>query len=117
MYSTDGKGLACRLFYPLTRDLNSFPLPLLSGNASGAYLAEGGPFGHAVLCRRAEAATVRLDAVPYAAEGPFSVNFWFRAANVTGDSLQYMFSQAIAGGISPSGAGPDQVGKIPWGPD
>lgn len=101
----------CRAFYPLTKDLNTYPLPLLSGNGTGAYLAEGGPFGHAVLCRRAENSSIKLDAVPYASMGGFSVNFWFRPANISGEAMQYLFSQAIANDIRPNGAGPNQVTK------
>lgn len=92
----------------MTNDLNSFPLQLLSGNASGAYLVEDGPFGHAAGCRRQQQGTIELDGVPYATGGAFSVNLWFRADNVSGSDLQYIYSQAN-GRFASNGAGTDQV--------
>ena len=108
--STAARHGTCRAFFPLTSGLDSYPLPLLSGNATGASLTTGGPFGHAVNCQQSLQSVVMLDVVPYAAQGAFSVNLWFRPGNVSGSVLQYLFSQAIPQDvISPDGTGPNQV--------
>merc|ERR1712176_1478140 len=45
-------------------------------------------------CDAEDNAFLTLDPVPYAAEGPFAVNFWFRNNDSSGNSFEYVYSHS-----------------------
>ncbi|KAK9823790.1 hypothetical protein WJX72_005525 [[Myrmecia] bisecta] len=79
-------------FFPLEDSLDSWPVPTYSGTASNTALASVPLFGTALECDEDHHSSVVIDSVPYAANGPFSVNLWMRARNLTGNTNSYLFS-------------------------
>ena len=58
--------------------------------------------------------TVLLDSVPYGQQGPWAVNIWMRAGNLSGSGFQYILdhgSSVAAGDVDYWG--PNQVAAAP----
>eukprot|EP00884_Botryococcus_braunii_P015271 jgi/Botrbrau1/2427/Bobra.0395s0049.1 len=98
-------------FFPFDGSLSTY----LYGNYSGA--TSGGSFvfdynyeSYVLLCSRDQQSTVVLDDVPYGTRGPFAINLWMRAGNITGDQLQYLYSHN-------SSATDGDVNSLAWGPN
>lgn len=68
------------------------------------------PFGPCtILPTQNNSSYVTLDAVPYAASGPFAINLWVKMAStdMNGSLFEYVFSHTAAAGFT--AMGPDQV--------
>jgi hypothetical protein len=82
-------------FFPLTSGkLSSWPSSLYEGENHGAKWVQDDTFGEVLSCDAEDNAFLTLDPVPYAAEGPFAVNFWFRNNDSSGNSFEYVYSHS-----------------------
>jgi len=82
-------------FFPLTAGkLSSWPSSLYEGENHGAKWVQDDTFGEVLSCDAEDNAFLTLDPVPYAAEGPFAVNFWFRNNDSSGNSFEYVYSHS-----------------------
>ena len=99
---------SCRVFYPLTGVYTSYPLQDEVVNATAVLSIPDSTFMYASYCNRDAQSQIELPAVPYASAGAFSVNFWFKAENVTGAIMEYLYSQA-GGHLDINEFGPSQV--------
>ena len=65
---------------------------------------------------------VLLDPVPYGQQGPWAVNMWFKATDISGTSLQYLYAHAASNNYAADSFYPNQVhfyspAKFLWNPD
>eukprot|EP01025_Chloroclados_australasicus_P055058 TRINITY_DN6593_c1_g1_i3.p1 TRINITY_DN6593_c1_g1~~TRINITY_DN6593_c1_g1_i3.p1 ORF type:complete len:1003 (+),score=63.74 TRINITY_DN6593_c1_g1_i3:441-3449(+) len=75
--------------------MSSWPFDDYQGRAFGARSVQDSQFPSAFQCREDEEDYIVLDTVPYAENGSFAINLWFKATSMNGFSLQYIFSHTL----------------------
>eukprot|EP00212_Chloropicon_laureae_P003902 CAMPEP_0197488208 /NCGR_PEP_ID=MMETSP1311-20131121/3186_1 /TAXON_ID=464262 /ORGANISM="Genus nov. species nov., Strain RCC856" /LENGTH=1764 /DNA_ID=CAMNT_0043032175 /DNA_START=186 /DNA_END=5480 /DNA_ORIENTATION=+ len=97
-------------FFPLTAGkMSSWPSDLYSGANVGAKWVDDSLFGQVLSCDGVNNAYLALDSVPYAENGNFAVNFWFRNKDMQGTSFEYVYSHSGDDDMSFNPFYPNQV--------
>ncbi|KAK9839475.1 hypothetical protein WJX81_004373 [Elliptochloris bilobata] len=108
-------------FFPLTEgagsNVTSWPTPDFMGslNRTSMRWVPDSVFGYVAQCERDRQDVIVLDPVSYGADGPFSVNLWFRGngSEMTGELFEYIFSHsAYATTTQPSTVSSFQANQI-----
>ncbi|MEW5310361.1 MAG: hypothetical protein WDW38_002168 [Sanguina aurantia] len=97
-------------YFPLTeQSLQTWPDGGYGGTGHNVSWELDTRFGNVLSCNASNFSYVTLDAVPYAANGPFAINLWVKMASsdMNGSLFEYVFSHTAAAGFT--AMGPDQI--------
>ena len=82
-------------FFPLTAGkVDSWPGKQYGGMKRGAQWVQDDLFGQVLSCDDEDNGFISLDPVPYAEDGPFTVNFWIKNKDASGSTFEYVYSHA-----------------------
>lgn len=84
--------MPCRAFFPFSTNLDTWPLPASNGTQGQTSIGPDALFGGALNCTAVASANASLPAVPYGANGPFSINLWMRTTGYRGQDYSYVFN-------------------------
>ena len=90
--------MSCRAFFPFSTNLDTWPLPASNGSQGQTSIGPDALFGGALNCTAIGSANASLPAVPYGANGPFSINLWMRTTGYGGQGYSYVFNHMGAYG-------------------
>eukprot|EP01025_Chloroclados_australasicus_P044240 TRINITY_DN4782_c0_g1_i1.p1 TRINITY_DN4782_c0_g1~~TRINITY_DN4782_c0_g1_i1.p1 ORF type:complete len:770 (+),score=55.11 TRINITY_DN4782_c0_g1_i1:95-2404(+) len=83
-------------YFPLSDEtISSWPFDDYQGTAFGARRVQDSQFSYAFFCQEDEEDYIVLDTVPYADNGSFAINLWFKTTSTDGYIYQYIFSHSL----------------------